>query len=132
LFLDIEGAFQNAVTAQLLHNMCMHHIPGNLINLIEQVVTNGIRQGDPLPMILYIIYSSGLVDVAKPCQGRETLKELMLAFVDDMAFIAVARDFEEAHQILADMMEQLGGGMSGPKLTTLTSKPASLPSWTSQ
>jgi hypothetical protein len=110
LFLDIEGAFPNAVTALLLHNMHMRSIPSDLIYLTEQVltkhftqlkfdryvsdwfpVTNSIGQGDPLSMILYIIYSSDLIDVAKPCQGRETLKELTLAFVDDTAFIAIAK-----------------------------------------
>ncbi|KAG2068970.1 hypothetical protein BDR04DRAFT_936324, partial [Suillus decipiens] len=107
----------------------MHSIPSDLIYLIEQVlmehftqlkfdryvsdwfpVTNSIRQGDPLSMILYIIYSSGLVDVAKPRQGRETLKELTLAFIDDTAFIAIAKNFEDTHRTLADMLEHPGGG----------------------
>ncbi|OAX31074.1 hypothetical protein K503DRAFT_704274, partial [Rhizopogon vinicolor AM-OR11-026] len=72
-------------------------------------VTNGIGQGDPLSMILYIIYSSGLADVARPRQGRESLKELTLAFVDDTAFVAIAKDFNTTHQMLADMLERPGG-----------------------
>jgi hypothetical protein len=104
LFLDIEGAFPNAVTNRLLHNMRMRRIPRELISFTEQVLTgrktqlrfdgytsdwisidNGIGQGDPLSMILYIIYSSDLVDIAKRRQGRKALTELTLAFVDDTA-----------------------------------------------
>lgn len=88
LFLDIKGAFPNAVTKCLLHNMRMRRIPANLIHFTELVlsnrhtqlkfngftsdwfpVTNGIGQGNPLSMILYIIYGSGLVDIAKPHRG---------------------------------------------------------------
>ncbi|KAG2038078.1 hypothetical protein BDR03DRAFT_862702, partial [Suillus americanus] len=72
-------------------------------------VSNGIGQGDPLSMIPYIIYSSDLVDVASPRRGREALKELTLAFVDDTAFIAIGKDFSDTHAILADMLERPGG-----------------------
>jgi hypothetical protein len=61
-------------------------------------------------MIVYIIYSSDLVDVAKSLQGNKALKELTLAFIDDTAFIAIGADFEATHRILADMLERLGGG----------------------
>ncbi|KIJ15169.1 hypothetical protein PAXINDRAFT_25912, partial [Paxillus involutus ATCC 200175] len=54
-------------------------------------ITNGIGQGDPLSMILYIIYNSDLVEVAEPTGKRET----SLAFVDDMLYIAVGHDFHE-------------------------------------
>jgi hypothetical protein len=129
LFLDIEGEFPNAVTKRLLHNMHMRHIPGDLVHFTKQVltnwqtqlrfdsytsdwfpVTNGIGQGDPLSMILYIIYSSDLADIAKPHTGCEALKELTLAFVDDTAFVAVVKTFQDTHTILADMLERPGGG----------------------
>jgi hypothetical protein len=109
--------------------MRLRRIPANLIHFTELVlshrltqlkfdgftsawfpVTNGIGQGDPLSMILYIIYSSGLVDVALPRRGRDSLTELTLAFVDDTAFIAIAKDFPSAHRILANMLECPGGG----------------------
>ncbi|KAI6145848.1 hypothetical protein BKA82DRAFT_106179, partial [Pisolithus tinctorius] len=71
-------------------------------------IKNGIGQGNPLLMIhnnshltniatllsltvLYVIYSSDLVDAAK---GK---KELTLAFVDDMALIAIGKTFDETH-----------------------------------
>ena len=39
LFLDIEGAFPNAVTKRLLHNMRMRRIPSALIDFTERVLT---------------------------------------------------------------------------------------------
>ena len=67
-------------------------------------ITNSIGQGNPLSMILYIIYDSDLVRTAK---GRQ---ELTLAFVDDTAFLAIGNTFQETHQILNDMLERSGGG----------------------
>ncbi|KAG2063461.1 hypothetical protein BDR04DRAFT_973926, partial [Suillus decipiens] len=58
-------------------------------------IDNSIGQGDPLSMILYIIYSADLVDVAKPRQGRTSPEELTLAFVDDTALVAIGKDFTE-------------------------------------
>lgn len=129
LFLDIEGAFPNAVTGRLLHNMRKCKLPRDLVDFTERLLTrrktqlrfdsyisewipinNGIGQGDPLSMILYIIYNSNLVEVARLRKGREALKELTLAFVDDTAFIAIAKDFEAAHSTLQNMLEHEGGG----------------------
>jgi hypothetical protein len=129
LFLDIEGAFPNAVTNRLIHNMRMRRIPTSIIDFTERLLTNrktqlrfdgftsdwilidnGIGQGDPLSMILYIIYSSDLVEVATPRRGRAAIQELTLAFVDDTAFIAIAKDFITTHQMLSDMLTRPGGG----------------------
>lgn len=129
LFLDIEGAFPNAVTKRLLHNMRSQRIPEAIVEFTEQVLTgrknqlrfdgftsdwipinNRIGQGDPLSMILYIIYNSDLVDIANRPRGRQALKELTLAFVDDTALVAIAQDFNATHAILKDMMERPGGG----------------------
>ena len=72
-------------------------------------ITNGIGQGDPLSMLLYIIYSSDLVDVAK---GPN---ELTLAFMDDTAFVTIGKTFQETHAILTDMLEHEGGGYQWSK-----------------
>ncbi|KIK40533.1 hypothetical protein CY34DRAFT_29002, partial [Suillus luteus UH-Slu-Lm8-n1] len=96
--------------------MRMRRIPGDIVNFTERVLTdhktqlkfddytsawipinNGIGQGDPLSMILYIIYSLDLVNIAKKCRGNESLKELTLAFVDDTALIAIGNNFEATH-----------------------------------
>lgn len=123
LFLDIEGAFPNTVTDRLIHNMKVCHLPPEIITYTERMlwgrktklcfddytsewfdITNGIGQGDPLSMILYIIYNSDLVETAK---GKH---ELTLAFVDDTAFLAIGKMFQETHSILKDMLERRGGG----------------------
>ena len=123
LFLDIEGAFPKAVTNCLLHNMRTCHLPPEIVSFTERMlcgrrtklhfddytsewfdITNGIGQGDLLSMILYITYDSDLVEIAK---GKH---ELTLAFVDDTAFLAFRKTFQERHQILDDMLERRGGG----------------------
>ncbi|KIN94669.1 hypothetical protein M404DRAFT_83027, partial [Pisolithus tinctorius Marx 270] len=123
LFLDIEGAFPNAVTDRLLHNMRKRRLPREIVQFTERLLTNrktrlrfddyisnwvhiknGIGQGDPLSMILYVIYSSDLADIAK---GN---KELTLAFVDNTALIAIGKTFEDTHYTLLNMMERENGG----------------------
>ena len=75
LFLDVEGVFPNAVTERLIHNLKRRRIPSVYIMFITNLLTgrytklkfddftselinisNGIAQGDPLSMILYILY----------------------------------------------------------------------------
>ena len=119
LFLNIEGSFPNAVTERLLHNMQRRKIPDSLVNFTEQVllnrktklmfdghksdwipITNGIGQGDPLSMIIYIIYNADLIDIA---QGHPN--KLTLAFIDNTIFIATGKSTEETHRTLQDMLE---------------------------
>ena len=123
LFLDIEGTFPNAVTDRLIHNMKTRRLPKAIVSFTEHMlwdrktklkfndyvsdwvpITNSIGQGDPLSMLLYIIYSSDLVDMAKGTN------ELTLAFVDDTAFIAIGKTFQETHVILTKMLERKGSG----------------------
>lgn len=62
-------------------------------------------------MVLYIIYNSDLVEVAKSTGGVEK----MLAFVDDTVFTAIGKDFHETHRILQDMLNRPGGGFEWSK-----------------
>ena len=52
---------------------------------------NGIGQGDPLSMLLYLYYNSDVLEVLK---GRD---EMGLGYVDDMALVTVASNFRRAH-----------------------------------
>ena len=122
LFLDIEGAFPNAVTLHLLHNLRMCQVPERYVRFIEQMLTNrrtrlkfdgftsdwvgvdnGIVQGDPLSMILYLFYNADLIDGAKKGEAK-------IAYVDNANYYAEGIDFEEAYEKLRDMMTREGGG----------------------
>ena len=72
-------------------------------------VNNGIGQGDPLSMILYLFYNADLIEIPR------NIKEDSKAFVDDSILVAFAKDFHEAHQILADMMTRPGGAIEWSK-----------------
>ena len=120
LFLNIEGAFPNVVMACLLHNMHRCRIPAKIVSFIQQAlhsrrthvkfdghtsdwipINNRIGQGDPLSMILYIIYNIDLLDIPT---GNEW-SECAQAFVDDTMLLAVGKTFEETHATLKNMME---------------------------
>ena len=103
LFLDVEGAFLNAVTARLLHNLRKRRVPEVYVSYVDTMLMghrtqlkfndhtsswfeldNGIGQGDPLSMLLYLYYNSDILEVLKGCN------EMGLGYVDDMALVAVA------------------------------------------
>ncbi len=124
IFLDVEGAFPNAVTDQLLHNLCMQQIPEEYVRFIGQLlsdrrtklkfdgfmsdwvgINNGIVQGDPLSMILYLFYNADLLEDVKK-------KEMKITYVDDVNFFAEGVNFEEVYERLHDMMTQDGRGQA--------------------
>ncbi|THH05611.1 hypothetical protein EW146_g9856 [Bondarzewia mesenterica] len=129
IYIDIEGAFPNAVTARLLHNMRSKGVLEAYVLFVEHMlmdrcttlqfddyesqfmeVTNGIGQGDPLSMVLYLFYNADILKIPKTV-GRSWSKEDALSYVDDTALIVVGKSFEETHRILADMMTRTGGAL---------------------
>ena len=128
LFLDIEGAFPNAVNKKLIDNMVRRRVPKKIVKFVENMlqgrttklkfddhvsgqieIDNGIGQGDPLSMILYQYYNADLLDIpAAP-------NEAAAAYVDDAILVATARTFEETHNILEDMMTRAGGAIDWAK-----------------
>jgi len=122
LFLDIEGAFPNAVPSRLVHNLRKRKVPGKYVNFVRNMldgrstalkydgftsepiaIDNGIGQGDPLSMVLYQYYNADLLDIPKG--GSEDA----LAYVDDTILVATADDFPAAHTKLTSMMTRPGG-----------------------
>ena len=122
LFLDVEGAFPNAVPARLIHNLRKRGIPRRYTNFIAGMlegrvtslkfddhvsdainIDNSIGQGDPLSMILYQFYNADILEV--PNQ----VNEAAIAYVDDALILATAKDFATTHQMLSDMMTREGG-----------------------
>ena len=129
LFLDVEGAFPNAVTARLIHNLKKRRIPTILVNFVAQLltsrrtrihfddytselmdITNGIGQGDPLSMLLYIIYNADLLDLPDDINNEDAL-----GYVDDIALLAIGNNFEETTTRLKQMMEKEDGGIQWSK-----------------
>ena len=125
LFLDVEGAFPNAVTDRLIHNLKKRRIPALLVGFVARLLTNrrtklrfddytseyrdiinGIGQGDPLSMLLYILYNADLLEIPD-----DELREDALGYVDDIALVAVGNDFEESTQRLKTMMTIEEGGL---------------------
>ena len=117
LFLDIEGAFPNAVTDRLLHNLRKQRIPERYVALIDSMLTgrrnrlkfddyssewfqldNGIVQGDLLSMTLYLFYNADLLDIGR---GRH---EICLGYVDVLALVAMAGNFTDMHRLLNSMI----------------------------
>jgi ribonuclease HI len=125
LFLDVEGAFPNAVTDRLIHNLKKRRIPTSYVTFIKQLLTgrrtrlkfddftsesikilNGIGQGDPLSMILYILYNADLLEIPE-----DEEKEDSLGYVDDIALVALGEDFNETTKRLETMMTKENGGI---------------------
>ena len=124
-FLDVEGAFANAVTERLIHNLKRRQIPAAYISFIQQILTgrrtrlkfddfvsesfdilNGIGQGDPLSMILYILYNADLLEITGDADYDNSLD-----FVDDIAMVTFGDSFEETTGRLANLMEKERGGL---------------------
>jgi exonuclease III len=127
LFLDISGAFPNAVTLQLLKNLRSRRVPKAIVDFVSLMLAsrrtqltfddytsewielnNGIGQGDPMLMILYLYYSAGLLEVVKKStRGGET--EDSEAWVDDTALFVATKTEKEGARRLVDIMEREGG-----------------------
>ena len=128
LFLDIEGAFPNAVNERLIANLTKRRVPTAIVQFVNNMLTgrktrlkfddheseyiqidNGIGQGDPLSMILYQYYNADLLDVPN------SPSEFAAAYVDDTILVATAKTFEETHDILLDMMTREQGATQWAK-----------------
>ena len=77
-------------------------------NYISEIinVANGIGQGDPLSMLLYILYNADLLELPD-----DPNMEDMLGYVDDIALLTIRDNLEETTQRLKDMMTKQDGGL---------------------
>ena len=111
-FLNVKEAFPNAVTTQLINNMKKHRISTSIIKFIQNQLTNrrtrikfddyisdlillenGIGQGDPLSMLLYIIYNADLLDLPTNPETEDAI-----GYVDDIAIVATGEDLHQTTQ----------------------------------
>ena len=70
---------------------------------------NGIGKGDLLSMALYQYYNADILEIPNK------LQEAAEAYVDDAILTASAKTFDEAHQMLADMMTRNEGMINWSK-----------------
>ena len=91
--------------AQLLTNRRTRLRFDNYISEYREI-TNGIGQGDPLSMLLYILYNADLLEIPDDNSQEDTL-----GYVDDIALIASGNTFEESTQRLKNMMTKEDGGL---------------------
>lgn len=122
LFLDVEGAFPNAVTEKVIHNLKKRRIPTPYVDMIANMldnrrtklkfddytsdfipINNGIGQGCPLSMVIYIIYNADLFEIPR------NFDEEAIGYVDDAILVAEGDDFKETTSMLKDMMTRPGG-----------------------
>jgi len=52
-------------------------------------ITNGIGQGNPISMLLYVIYNTDLLEALRQ------LNEDAIGYVDDALVVAMAKNFKE-------------------------------------
>ena len=119
VFLDIANAFPNVVTECLLRNMQRLGYPSEIVSFFKALLTdhstrlkfddfisaiihidNGIGQGEPGSMILYLIYSADLVLIP---QG---LDEDGGAYVDDNFILAIGDTYEDCDTKINRMMDK--------------------------
>ncbi|KAI0037506.1 hypothetical protein FA95DRAFT_1453678, partial [Auriscalpium vulgare] len=73
----------------------------------DKTMPCGVDQGCPLSGILFQFYNADLLDIP-----RETDGEYGVAFVDDTAYLSIARTPTAAVAKLQDMMHREGGALA--------------------
>ena len=138
LFLNVEGMFPNAVTTRLINNMKKCRIPTSIIKFVQNLLTNrrthikfdnyisdpillenSIGQGDPLSMLLYIIYNADLLDLPINPETEDAIR-----YIDDIALVATGEDLHQTTQQLEHIITRNKGGLEP---TTQDSKSTNRP-----
>jgi len=123
LFLDVKGAFPSVAMDTLLHKLRMRGVPKEHVEWVRRRnsgrktkiifddyesepfnVDDRLDQGHVQSLILYILYNAGLLAIPVFRNGEWTF-----IFVDDVALVAIGKDFVETHEKLKKMMEKDGG-----------------------
>ena len=82
-------------------------------------IDNGIVQGDPLSMLLYLFYNADLITMLKK-------EEAMIAYVDDTSYYVEGVDFGEVYNKLRDMMNRAQGGYDWSNLHNSCFEPSKM------
>jgi len=123
LFLDVKGAFPNAVIPRLVHDMRLEGVPKTITDWIsrqlegrETVITfdnytsesipidNGFNQGDCLSTFFYRYYNAAQIrKITKSMQENRSQDKLALNYADDAMCAASAPNLQQAAQKIAMM-----------------------------
>src|SRR6266481_3369340 len=71
-------------------------------------IDNGIVQGDPLYMILYLFYNADLLEDTRK-------SEVKVTYIDDINFYVEGSTFEDAYARIRDMMTRADSGQDWSK-----------------
>lgn len=121
----MEGAFPNAVSDKLIHNLWKCKIPKAYIDFVHRLldrwkttlkfndfiselvdICNRIGQGNPLSIILFL-YNADLIKMLVLLDDED-----LIGYVDNAMAIAVSNNFYETTQMLAHMMTRDDGGFA--------------------
>lgn len=72
-------------------------------------INNGIGQGDPLSMIIYILYNADLIEIARKTD------EDMIRYVDDAIVVAMGKTFEDTTRKIHKIMTRREGAFDWSK-----------------
>lgn len=73
-------------------------------------ISNRIRQGDPLSMILCIIYNADLLEIAQDATNETNPKEDSIGFIDNAMIIVTGKTLKSNIKMLTNIMEKAGEG----------------------
>lgn len=111
LFLDVKSAYPSVHTDRLIHTLRSHECPEYLVQLIQTFlsnrstnirletflshqfrITDGLPQGSPLSVILYLIYNTSLL-IKHPVSL--TSQRISIGFIDDVTHLVANKDIEQ-------------------------------------
>ena len=130
LFLDVEAAFPSAIPERLFHFMRQIGIPEAIVDWLRSKlrgrrtslkfddftsqlfeIISGIDQGCPLSVILYKIYNALLLRCADNLPST-----FPVAYIDDVATVAVGKTLTDTQDALRKYMCQTGGALSWSRM----------------
>lgn len=119
LFLDVKSAYPSVNKRRLLHTLKLKNFPGYIIQQVASFledrstqlrlqdflsrdfnINDGLPQGSPMSVILYILYNSSLL-INTPISLQAD--KISLAFIDDVTHLVANRDID--HNVL-DLEEE--------------------------
>jgi ribonuclease HI len=125
LFLDVKGAFPSVDISQLMAEMYRRGIPEQYVQWLETrmagrttvlafddhrskvfKILGGLDQGDPWSALLYILYNSALLELVQSSKGESSI-----GYVDDVTYIAVAKNFEQTHKKIESILSRNEGAL---------------------